>query len=201
MRQRSLLIVFIVAGSLAVGAPSAAGGGCHGGGDSTSSRGSDGATLEIVACTFTPSVVFIEPGDELRWSNRDPVPHTVSGIGLSWGSHDNIADGDSVTYHFKSEGVYPYYCLLHPSMVGAVVVGDPAAAKSAAEPMKVDVEMAVDSDAGGADIGGKTGASIAAATAERQAWTWVPFAMLALAAAGGSLVVRRMWGRRVSTNL
>jgi hypothetical protein len=31
---------------------------------------------------------------------------------------------DTVSYRFQNSGVFPYFCLIHPGMVGAVVVGD-----------------------------------------------------------------------------
>jgi hypothetical protein len=32
--------------------------------------------------------------------------------------------GETVSYRFDQDGVYPYSCLIHPGMVGAIVVGD-----------------------------------------------------------------------------
>ena len=35
-----------------------------------------------------------------------------------------LGQGGTYSYTFAASGVYPYYCFLHPGMVGAVVVGD-----------------------------------------------------------------------------
>ena len=40
------------------------------------------------------------------------------------GTYDELMPGKSVTHKFASSGVYPYFCVIHPGMVGAVVVGD-----------------------------------------------------------------------------
>ena len=41
-----------------------------------------------------------------------------------WGSYDQFGQGTSVTERFDLPGIYPYWCALHPSMLGAVVVED-----------------------------------------------------------------------------
>ena len=56
----------------------------------------------------------------------DQQDHTVTGLGFAWGSNRNLGPGASITYRFSRAGVYPYTCIIHPGMVGAVVVGDPA---------------------------------------------------------------------------
>lgn len=151
MRRLALLTVVMVIGGTFQFVPAAAGGGgCYASGDPTSGRGFKGTSLTIEECMFTPTVVYVEVGTEVTWVNKDPVPHTVSGAGLSWGTHENLEKGDRVTHTFKNEGVFPYYCLLHPSMVAAVVVGDPTAGKGAALPIETDVEMMVDEETDGA---------------------------------------------------
>jgi len=56
--------------------------------------------------------------------------HTVTGVANSWGTDEQIAEGQSVSYKFDKSGVFPYFCYLHPSMAGAVVVGDGRAVSS-----------------------------------------------------------------------
>jgi hypothetical protein len=81
------------------------------------------ATIE--GCAFEPAVLYVEPGDEVTWINRDLAPHTVTGVAQAWGSSEVFEKGRKATWEFMEEGVYPYYCALHPGMVGAVVVGTP----------------------------------------------------------------------------
>ncbi len=104
----------------------AGGGGCHAGGVTDAKA----VAVDLSASCFTPTVVRVDPGSEVTWTNRDSYDHTVTGVAGSWGTFDTLAGGASVTYRFEKAGVYPYFCLLHPGMVGAVVVGDgtPAAA-------------------------------------------------------------------------
>ena len=128
MLRRLCLIAVLGTFAAMVGAPSAlAGGGCHGpmGLEMTSESGDHGFIAE---CAYTPTVLYVEPGDRVTWSNKDPYDHTVTGAAFSWGSERALGQGDTISFAFKEEGVFPYYCAYHPAMVGAVVVGDPSAA-------------------------------------------------------------------------
>ena len=115
-------------------APAQAGGSCH---LATATTGT-GIRVDIKELCFTPVVLYAHQGETVTWTNRDPVAHTVTGLGFAWGSDGSLTKGQSVTYRFTEAGVYPYSCVLHPGMVGAVVVGNPKApAASAAIPLAV----------------------------------------------------------------
>jgi plastocyanin len=114
--------------------PAQAGGSCH----LASATTGAGIRVDIKELCFTPVVLYARKGETVTWTNRDPVDHTVTGLGFSWGSSGSLTQGQSVTYRFTEAGVYPYSCVLHPGMVGAVVVGNPKApASSAAIPLAV----------------------------------------------------------------
>ena len=84
-----------------------------------------GAAVEIEGFCYEPTVLRIEPGQSVRWTNHDGAPHTVSGANFVWGDFTQLNEGESISFTFREAGTYPYYCALHPAMVGAVVVGDP----------------------------------------------------------------------------
>ena len=121
-----VLVAAVTLGVTGDGAPVQAGGGCHqipvGFTDAAS------GIVAIDACKFVPAVVRIQPGDAIKWTNNDPIDHMVAGVAGSWGNSTGYTQGESVSYSFSEEGVYPYFCELHPGMVGAVVVGNVAAA-------------------------------------------------------------------------
>lgn len=123
VRRLSLLLVLGLVGAVVVAPGVAAGGGCHAG-PSARMTSSERTLLGIAECSYVDTVTYVDAGERVTWVNKDPVPHTVSGAALSWGSEDYLDQGERVSYTFEEEGVYPYYCALHPSMVGAVVVGD-----------------------------------------------------------------------------
>jgi plastocyanin len=107
--------------ALSLFAPSAmAGGGCHGGLFSDAK----GVRVDLRDLCFTPTVIRIQPGQSVTWTNRDDTAHTVTGVALRWGAYDELSLNDTVTYRFQTSGVFPYFCVIHPGMVGAVVVGD-----------------------------------------------------------------------------
>jgi plastocyanin len=99
-----------------------AGGGCMHGTGATTGRGD---AVQMVDACFTSTVLYVDRGTEVTWTNRDATDHNVVGVGGSWGDPDTtIAPGDSVSYRFDGDGVYPYACWIHPGMIGAIVVGD-----------------------------------------------------------------------------
>lgn len=122
-RRLSLSLVLAVGGTLLLTPGVAAGGGCIPDAGLEMTRSSERA-VAIDDCAFVATVTYVDPGEEVRWINGDHVPHTVTGAARSWGSEEMVDMGDAVSYSFAKQGVYPYYCALHPTMVGAVVVGD-----------------------------------------------------------------------------
>lgn len=143
MTRRLAVLALMLLTSAALVPPATAGGGCYPtrGGEM---RSSADRKVTIAGCAFGHTVTFVEAGDRVTWTNEDAAPHTVTGAALSWGDEDYIDQGDKVTYSFADEGVYPYYCALHPAMVGAVVVGDAEAmlGKGAGNVEKVDLAAA-----------------------------------------------------------
>lgn len=123
MVRRTLLSVTVALLATAW-TPSAAvaggGGGCYG----PASDGS-GTRAVIEELCFTPTVLHVDPGSTVTWVNRDRgIPHTVTGANRAWGSLEELRLGEEATFRFDRNGVYPYYCVYHPGMSGAVVVGD-----------------------------------------------------------------------------
>ena len=76
---------------------------------------------------YIPAEVTINAGETVTWSNDDTAAHTVTS-GSPDGGPDGIfdsslfmADGE-FTYTFDEPGEYPYFCMVHPWMVGTVTV-------------------------------------------------------------------------------
>src|SRR5207247_8561062 len=80
--------------------------------------------VPIVGLCFKPTVVHIAAGETVTWTNEDPVAHTVTGVNGSFGDWNPLAKGMTTKQRFDAPGTYPYFCVLHPGMAGAVVVGD-----------------------------------------------------------------------------
>jgi plastocyanin len=132
----SLVVTAVSAAALALGAPAAnAGGSCHG-----EASVAAGIHVSLSELCFGPTVLYVSPGETVTWTNKESTAHTVTGLGFSWGSDGDLLQGDAVSYRFAQPGIYPYSCIIHPGMVGAVVVGDagsPSAAVGLAAPVLV----------------------------------------------------------------
>ena len=78
---------------------------------------------------YIPSTVTIDVGGEVTWDNVDTAAHTVTS-GTAADGPDGFFDSSlfmaGTTYSFKFDdfepGEYPYFCMVHPWMVGTVVV-------------------------------------------------------------------------------
>ena len=181
---------------VAAGGPSpvAAGGGCRGV-LSTSGSGSE-VRMTGHGC-FTPTVLYVDPGTTVTWVNETTDIHDVAGATLEWGSYEEIAAGERVRYAFDAPGTYPYYCFLHPGMIGAVVVGD----GRPAGPGAVPVVQRMAGEPPSADDAQRSGAASAAGAAEeddRFAGGMAALLVTLGAAAGGGLALaaRAAWSRR-----
>jgi plastocyanin len=111
-------------------------GGCHP--ESTQPSSESAGTTAIVptkGCAFGPTVLHVSEGATVTWVNHDPVPHTVTGVNLTWGGLDELGKGEDVRFQFDESGTFPYYCILHPGMAGAVVVGNGRSDDIAAAPV------------------------------------------------------------------
>jgi plastocyanin len=80
--------------------------------------------VNIIDFAFGPQVIHIEPGKRIRWVNLGMMDHTATANGGLWDS-GNLTPGENWAFTFTGEGVYDYFCAVHPSMVGTVVVGRP----------------------------------------------------------------------------
>ncbi len=83
---------------------------------------------------YAPNPVNVKVGQTVLWTNDDTVAHTVTSG--SAGSPDSgqafdsgltgpqalMTKGKTFQHTFTAAGEFPYYCQLHPAMVGTVVV-------------------------------------------------------------------------------
>lgn len=108
--------------------------------NSTNSNGGNSVSIVPNASTladkaFSPNPLNAKVGDTVTWTNKDTVFHTVtSGTGPSDTTHGKEFDsglsgptalttqGKTFSHKFMTAGEFPYFCQLHPTMVGKVVV-------------------------------------------------------------------------------
>lgn len=70
---------------------------------------------------YNPPVLQVAPGDTVVWTHRDGFPHTVTAFDGSFAS-PTLSNGQTFSATFPAQGIVPYHCLIHPRMVGLIVV-------------------------------------------------------------------------------
>jgi hypothetical protein len=91
-----------------------------------------GNDVKLLPCAFEPTVTTVAVGSAVTFFNGPDFTHLITGAGQEWGSPEvELQQGESISYTFDKAGIYPYACVLHPGMSGAIVVGDLAAILSA----------------------------------------------------------------------
>jgi plastocyanin len=92
----------------------------------------EGAT-ELTDDAYSPNPVEVTVGDTVTWINDDSTTHTATSgssdsgsTGMFGGTDESPeiidADGGTQSFTFDEAGEFPYYCVLHPNMVGTVIV-------------------------------------------------------------------------------
>ena len=81
-----------------------------------------GTEVKIDLSCFMPTVLDVTVGRTVRFVNQSAMPHTVTGVGGSFGNTTMLNQGATLDATFDKVGVFPYYCVFHPGMSGSVVV-------------------------------------------------------------------------------
>jgi plastocyanin len=99
--------------------------GASGGNASTSVSIVPGSST-LTTDAFAPNPIQVSVGTTVTWTNDDAQPHTVnSGENATpSGLFDSpiMAPQATFEYTFTEAGEFPYFCILHPNMVGTVSV-------------------------------------------------------------------------------
>ena len=106
------------------------------GASTTSAGGSNSVSIvpgssSLTDTAYQPNPIQVSVGATVTWTNDDPQPHTVTSG--SNGQPDNkfnsspnftplLNAGQTFSFTFAQAGDYPYFCMLHPNMVGTVSV-------------------------------------------------------------------------------
>ena len=181
MRIRAIKIGFMAAVASAAlwggSGIAVAGGGCH-----SAPTARHGDSVEISDLCFDATVLYVEPGTEVTWTNLDSMTHDVVGVGDTWGDPGlSLLTGDDVSYRFDTDGVYPYACWLHPGMVGAIVVGDGVGSDLGAV-----VPGTSEGDPGSAEV---ASSPLVQGSSDDSTGIWVVVTALVLGALAGAFVV------------
>ena len=75
----------------------------------------------IVTHVFTPKDLVIEAGDCIRFNNIHEIEHSAVALDRTFNT-GTLMPRSSSLIRFDTPGELPYWCGLHPPMVGTVVV-------------------------------------------------------------------------------
>lgn len=94
------------------------------GGNGGGNKGSGGPGLNevwIQDMTFSPASLTVNAGTTVKWTNKDPMAHTVtSDTGLF--DSGGLATDATFSYTFATAGTYAYHCTYHTYMKASVTV-------------------------------------------------------------------------------
>lgn len=102
---------------------------CGGGDDEGADESGGGAASEAVAGTevliedfvYKPEALRAEAGTPVVFTNKDTFAHTVTAKDKSYDS-GNMDEGATFEHTYDEPGTYEYFCAIHNSMTGSVVV-------------------------------------------------------------------------------
>jgi plastocyanin len=75
----------------------------------------------IQGMAFVPATISVAAGTTVTWTNKDGIAHTVTSTTNAFNS-GSLGSGKSFSFTFTTAGSYPYYCSIHPTMMGTVTV-------------------------------------------------------------------------------
>ena len=77
--------------------------------------------VKIDNFSFGPGTLTVPAGTTVTWTNRDDIPHTA--VSTDGAFKSKVMDTDEkFSYTFAKPGTFPYFCSIHPKMIGKVVV-------------------------------------------------------------------------------
>jgi plastocyanin len=90
-----------------------------------------GGSTKTGAEAYSQDPINVKVGQKVTWTNKDSVQHTItsgtpgsadSGKEFDSGLTKLINPNATFEHTFTKAGTFPYYCQLHPTMTGKVIV-------------------------------------------------------------------------------
>ena len=85
--------------------------------------GAANAAVSINNFAFSPGSVTVGIGDTVTWTNNQAgVPHTVTSDTAGVMDSGTLASGATYAKTFDAAGTFTYFCAIHPTRTGTVIV-------------------------------------------------------------------------------
>jgi plastocyanin len=78
--------------------------------------------VDTLGFAYHPADITVYAGTTVRWTNSDPVTHTVTSDIPGIFDSGDMGQGQTWSFTFDTPGDYGYYCIPHPFMTGTVHV-------------------------------------------------------------------------------
>ena len=88
----------------------------------TAATASGEATVVAVDFAFSPKDLEVTTGTKVTWTNNDSATHQIVSKGDPFPGDGTIDSGESYSVTFDTPGTYDYFCGIHNSMTGSIVV-------------------------------------------------------------------------------
>ena len=94
------------------------------GDDSDAADETSASSVEIERSRYAPADLTVASGDEVEFTNLDGFDHTVTSADDSPVEFDSGSFGQDETFtqQFDGPGTYGYFCEIHPTMRGSIIV-------------------------------------------------------------------------------
>jgi plastocyanin len=110
------------AGEAAARARAAAAGSTATGSPAPAAAPSAPGDVNIDNFAFSPKTITVSAGSKVTWRNRDDVPHRIQSTNSKFKPSPVLDTRGVYSIDLKESGEYPYFCSIHPVMVGKIVV-------------------------------------------------------------------------------
>jgi plastocyanin len=120
-----LAIPTVIAGLTLVACASTAGSGTSAAPAASAAAAAKAGAVAIKGFAFSPATLTVDKGTVVTWTNNDSATHTLtSGASRTKdGKFDQQISGSTeATVTFDAVGTFEYFCQIHSSMKGTVVV-------------------------------------------------------------------------------
>ena len=71
---------------------------------------------------FNPKALTVKAGESVTWMNHDDVPHSIQSANDKFPPSTVLDTKALYTVTLTAAGEYPYFCWLHPTMIGTIIV-------------------------------------------------------------------------------
>jgi 3',5'-cyclic-AMP phosphodiesterase len=72
--------------------------------------------------SFSPPDRTVAAGTTVKWVNHDDIPHRIGSADGKFPLSPVLDTNQGFTYTFKTPGTYKFFCTLHPTMQGVIIV-------------------------------------------------------------------------------